>query len=225
MCGRFTVTVSHKALQDAFPLFDLPEFKPRYNVAPTQQILAVRHEEGSDKPKGVFLRWGLVPSWADDLSIGNRLINARADGIAQKPSFRSAFKKRRCLILADGFYEWRKGEKPKDPKQPFHIHLKDRKPFAFAGLWEFWKKEEEPVESCTIITTEANDAISSLHDRMPVILPPSDYARWLDPGPVDPAILLEMLRAYPADQIEMEPVSTTVNNPRNETPQCLEAWK
>jgi len=222
MCGRFTVTVSAKELQEAFPLFDLPSTTPRFNVAPTQQILAVRREDDKPKPQGVFLRWGLVPSWADDLSIGSRLINARADGIDKKPSFRAAFKKRRCLILTDGFYEWRKGAKPKDPKQPFHIHFKDRRPFAFAGLWETWKKGDEPIESCTIITTEANEAIAALHDRMPVILQPRDFARWLDPAPGDPAALLEMLRPYPApDEIETTPVSTHVNNARHEDPDCL----
>lgn len=216
MCGRFTVTVSHKSLQEAFPLFELPDFTPRFNIAPTQPVLAVRHEEGKEKPQGVFLRWGLVPSWADDLSIGNRLINARADGVAQKPAFRAAFKKRRCLILADGFYEWKKGPKPKDPKQPFHIRLGGGQPFAFAGLWEHWEKREEPVETCTIITTGANEAIAPLHDRMPVILERRDYARWLDPTAGDPQTLLEMLRPYRADEIETIPVTTRINNPRFE---------
>lgn len=218
MCGRFTLTASIEKLREQFPLFELPEESvPRYNVAPTQLILAVRQAEGEARPRGVFLRWGLVPSWADDLAIGNRLINARADTVAQKPSFRAAFKKRRCLILADGFYEWIKEGKK---KQPYHIRLKDGAPFAFAGLWEFWKKDEE-IESCTILTTDANDTIRPLHDRMPVILEPRDFKRWLDPAPGDPGVLLEMLRPYPAEQVTLAPVSVLVNNPRNERAECV----
>jgi putative SOS response-associated peptidase YedK len=165
-----------------------------------------------------MMRWGLIPSWAKERKIAASLINARADSVADKPSFRNAFKRRRCLILADGFYEWRKGT---TPKQPFHIRKKDGEPFAFAGLWETWSGEQPPVESCTIITTDANDAVRPLHDRMPVILEPRDYARWLDLASADPGVLQEMLRPYPAEQMMTVAVSTFVNNARNEGAECL----
>lgn len=226
MCGRFTLTVSIDKLVEAFPHYDLPAVRPRYNVAPSQAVLAVRQEEAGSQPKGVFLRWGLIPSWAKDLAIGNRNINARSESVADKPTFRAAFKRRRCLILADGFYEWQKlgGTGKNARKQPYHIHLRDMAPFAFAGLWEYWKgaEDEPPVESCTILTTEANDLVRPLHDRMPVILPPELRDRWLDPAPQDPGIWLEMLRPYPADGMEAIPVGTLVNNPRHDESACLE---
>ncbi len=183
MCGRFTLKAPAEKLRETFLLFDIPDITPRYNIAPTQQILAVRQEE-SGNPRATFLRWGLLPSWAKDKKIGASLINARADSVATKPSFRTAFKRRRCLILADGFYEWPKGPK-KSPKQAFHIKLRDETPFAFAGIWEHWSGEEPGIESCTIITTNANAVLESFHDRMPVILEPSDYARGLiQPSPI-----------------------------------------
>ena len=219
MCGRFTLTASPAKLRDAFPIFDIPDTKPRFNVAPTQQILAVRQEEG-EKPRASFLRWGLIPSWAKEKKLAASLINARADSVATKPSFRSAFKRRRCLILADGFYEWQKGAK-KGPKQAFYFRLSDGRPFGFAGLWEHWTGEEPAIESCAIITTDANDTLRPVHDRMPVILDPRDYARWLDPAPADPGVLQEMLRPYPPDQMAANPVGPYVNNAKNEGPDCL----
>src|SRR5262245_29450802 len=177
MCGRFKLSANRQRLKDTFPLWEIPEIEPRFNIAPTQSVLAVRQQENA-KPQGAFLRWGLIPSWAKDNKLSASLINARADSVATKPSFRTAFKRRRCLILADGFYEWRKGNAP---KQPFHIHRRDGEPFAFAGLWEIWGGEQPALESCTIITTDANEVIRPLHDRMPVILDQRDYARWLDP--------------------------------------------
>ncbi|MFO0965629.1 MAG: SOS response-associated peptidase [Gemmataceae bacterium] len=225
MCGRFSLGVSTDQLKGFFPLFDLPASLRRYNIAPTQDVLAVRVEKGKEKPQGGLMRWGLVPYWAEDLSIGNKQINARAETLATKPAFRSAFQKRRCLILADGFYEWKKLGKE---KQPFHIHNKDGSPFAFAGLWEYWKKKEgadakapASVESCAIITTDANELVASLHDRMPAILDPGDYLRWLDPAPVDPAVLQEMLRPYPAAKMEAVAVSKRVNNVANEGAECV----
>jgi putative SOS response-associated peptidase YedK len=212
MCGRFTLSANAQRLKDFFPLYEIPEIQPRFNIAPTQQVLTVRQEENA-KPQAAFLRWGLIPSWATDKKIGASLINARADTVATKPSFRSAFKRRRCLILADGFYEWRKGDKP---KQPFHIRLSDGQAFAFAGLWEHWKGEEPAIDSCTIITTDANDVVRPLHDRMPVILDPRDYARWLDPACADPGVLQEMLRPYAPEQMTAVPVSPYVNSARNE---------
>jgi putative SOS response-associated peptidase YedK len=222
MCGRFTLKASAHELQEAFPLFELPALAPRYNVAPTQSVLAVRQETADVKPHGVLLRWGLVPFWASDTTIGTRLINARGDTVRDKPAFRSAFKKRRCLVLSDGFYEWQQAAKKGAKKQPYHIRRPDQKPFAFAGLWERWDKEGEPVETCTIITTDANAPLRSLHDRMPVILDAKDYARWLDPGPVDPERLLELLVPAPDDALVAVPVNPHVNNARHDDPACLE---
>jgi putative SOS response-associated peptidase YedK len=219
MCGRFTLSASAARLQEVFPLFEFPQIVPRYNIAPTQDVLAIRQRENSP-PRAAMLRWGLIPTWAKDKKIGVSLINARADTVADKPAFRTAFRGRRCLVLADGFYEWRKSA-DKGAKQPFHIRLRDGSPFAFAGLWERWKGDEGPVNSCTIITTDANEAVRPLHDRMPVILQPGDYARWLDPAPCDPGPLQEMLRPYPAEQICVIPASPFVNNSRNEGVECL----
>ncbi len=206
-------------------MFDFPAATmPRFNIAPTQTVLAVRQEKDADNPQGIFLRWGLIPSWSKDKKMAASLINARADTVAEKPVFRAAFKRRRCLVLADGFYEWKKGAAKKAPKQPFHIRFKDERPFAFAGLWEFWKGEDEPepIESCTIITTDANETLAPLHDRMPVILEPRDYLRWLDPEPKDPAELKELLRPYAAKEMEAVAVNPIVNNSRNEGEQCLQ---
>ncbi len=199
MCGRFTLSASAQRLQEFFPLFELPPIRPRYNVAPTQQVLAVVQEE-SGKVRAAELRWGLIPSWATDKKLSAGLINARADSVASKPAFRTAFKRRRCLVLADGFYEWQKGDK-KGPKQAFHIRMGDGRPFAFAGLWEQWCGETPALESCTIITTEANEVLRPFHDRMPVILSPRDYAFWLDPMSSDPGPLQEMLRPFPAEHM------------------------
>jgi putative SOS response-associated peptidase YedK len=166
----------------------------------------------------VLLRWGLIPAWADDPKIGNRMINARSDTVAAKPAFRTAFQRRRCLVAADGYYEWK--QLP-DGKQPYLIGRRNGGPMAFAGLWERWTKGEQPIESCTIITTDAGDAVSAIHDRMPVILPPEEYDRWLDPH-ADPQELTGLLLPYPLDDLTARAVSRTVNSPRNDTPECVE---
>jgi len=216
MCGRFTLTATPEALNLLFPsLFDHLAIEPHYNVAPSQNVLAVRLNPESGNPEAVRLRWGLVPSWADDLKIGYKLINARVETASTKPAFRSAFKHRHCLVLADGFYEWRK----KTDKQPFHIRLKAGRPFAFAGLWERWKQDDKAVESCTILTTDANAAVQPLHDRMPVILDPARYQDWLAAG--DGAGALDYLLPYPAEEITAVAVSQHVNSPRNNGPECL----
>src|SRR5262249_6524476 len=158
---------------------------------------------------------GLIPSWAEDKKIGNQLINARAETVATKPAFRSAYRKRRCLVLADGFYEWQKTD---GKKQPYYFQLSDGHPFGFAGLWEHWEHEGELIESCTIVTTEANDLLRSIHNRMPVILHAADYERWLDPGNQTATGLAELLRPFPAEEMQARPVSLHVNNPRNEDP-------
>jgi putative SOS response-associated peptidase YedK len=196
-------------------LQSMGQWDPRYNIAPSQEVLAVRILPDSGEREGTLLRWGLIPSWAKDPGIGNSLANARADTIAEKPAFRSAFKKRRCLVVADGFYEWGTGD---GGKIPYYFQLQDGEPFAFAGLWERWEKGEEPVESCTLITTEANGVVGRVHNRMPVILEPDDYDRWLDPNEQDAK---ELLRPLPDDALISYAVSKLVNNPRNERPECI----
>jgi putative SOS response-associated peptidase YedK len=196
--------------------------EPRYNVAPTQQVPIIRVLRTNPDTKErqlVPMRWGLIPSWADDPAIGNRMINARAESVSSKPAFRGAFRYRRCLVPADGFYEWRKEGKR---KQPLYIRRKDGQPFAFAGLWEEWEREGEVIEFCVIITTEANDLVSEFHDRMPVILNSSNYDLWLDPSVQDPEVLEPLLRPYPSDEMEVYSVSRLVNDPRNEDPKCVE---
>ncbi|MBL8849492.1 MAG: SOS response-associated peptidase [Planctomycetaceae bacterium] len=210
MCGRYTLRATPAELVEIFGLFREPDVRPRYNIAPTQNVLAIRFDENATPREPVQLRWGLIPSWSKDAR--KPLINARGDTVAVKPAFRSAFKKRRCLIAADGFYEWQALE---GRKQPHHIRLRDGRPFAFAGLWERWGD----IESCAIITTEANDLIATIHDRMPVILPPDAWDAWLMPDGGN----TELLRPYPPEEMELHPVSLTVNNPRNDTPACLEA--
>jgi putative SOS response-associated peptidase YedK len=196
-----------------------PELLPRFNIAPTQKVAVVRaKEEGREL---VFLRWGLIPSWAKEKSIGAKLINARAETAAEKPGFRSAFKHRRCLIPSDGLFEWKKED---GQKQPYYITLRDQSLFAYAGLWEEWKREDsdEPIQTCTILTTEANELIRPLHDRMPVILDPKDYAAWLDPTPRPNTTLLSLLRPFPSEAMQAYLVSSTVNNARNQGQSCIE---
>jgi putative SOS response-associated peptidase YedK len=222
MCGRFTLRTPLSKLIEQFAVETQQQLQlePRFNVAPSQPVAAVRVPAPDQSRELVLLHWGLVPSWAEDPSIGNRMINARAEGVAEKPSFRNAFKKRRCLIPADGYYEWQKqGAK----KQPYLIHLPGHEPFAFAGLWEHWRgtQDGEPLESCTIITTDANDATRAIHNRMPVILAPCDYALWLDPAVQDRGRLESLLVPFTSTELVAEPVSTHVNNPRNEDEQCV----
>jgi putative SOS response-associated peptidase YedK len=218
MCGRYTLRTPVDSLVETFEIEEYPSsITPNYNIAPTQEVAAVVEEE--DKRKLEMLHWGLIPSWAKDPAIGNKMINARAETVSEKPSFRSAFKKRRCLILADGFYEWKKTD---DGKQPYHVKMEDGSPFAFAGLWESWGKNGEEIHSCTIITTEANDLMSEIHHRMPVILPPEDHAMWLDPDFDEKEPLTTLLKPYPADAMEAYPVSRKVNKPSNNEPSVLE---
>jgi putative SOS response-associated peptidase YedK len=219
MCGRFTLRTSGVVLAEFFGLAEVPPLQPRYNIAPTQPVPVVRMAPEQEGRELVLLRWGLIPSWADDPSIGNRLINARADTVAAKPAFRSAFRRHRCLVVADGFYEWQKLD---GKKQPYFIRLRDDRPFAFAGLWEHWDRGGGPVESCTILTTEANERVGAIHDRMPVILDPRDHDLWLDPDMQDPKQLQPLLGPYPGEAMTAYPVGTLVNNPRNDDPKCVE---
>lgn len=218
MCGRFTLRSNPARVAEAFDLTETPELTPRYNVAPTQQVAAVLADD-EGRRRLVFQQWGLIPSWADDPTVGNRMINARAETAADKPSFRRAFRCRRCLIVADGFYEWRKTD---DGKQPYYVTLADDRPFGLAGLWEHWQRGELAIDSNTILTTTANDLMRPLHDRMPVILSPDQYAVWLDPRVDDPARLLPLCVPCPSESLRARPVSKAVNNPRHDRPDCIE---
>lgn len=218
MCARFTLSADAKQVATLFDLVNVPELKPRYNIAPSQQIGAVRLNDAGQR-EFAFLKWGLVPSWAEDESIGYKMLNARGETVANKPSFRSAFRQRRCLIPADGFYEWvAEGKK----KKPFHFHRPDRHLFAFAGLWERKPREgQEPLETCTIITTNANKLAETYHDRMPVIIPEKLMAQWLSPKTaVDE--LSQLLVPIANDFLTVNPVSDIVNSPKVDDPRCLE---
>ena len=220
MCGRFTLTVDPADLQEVFNWVDFgnASYTPRFNIAPTQPIAVVAN---TGENKLDFFSWGLVPFWAKDPSIGSRMINARSETLAEKPSFRNAYKRRRCLVLADGFFEWQKipGQKTKIPT---YIQMKDQKPFAFAGLWEEWNSADgSQILSATIITTSPNELMAPIHNRMPVILPPSSYEQWLEPGEIDSQNLNPLLQPYDANQMTAFPVSTLVNNPRHDSPQNI----
>jgi putative SOS response-associated peptidase YedK len=220
MCGRFTLTKNLKELAERFSASVSSESTPtapRYNIAPTQNVIVVSDDGQRHLQQ---MRWGLIPSWAKDPAIGNRMINARAETLSEKPSFRAALKKRRCIIPADGFYEWQKLGKV---KQPVHIVLKSREPFGFAGLWEHWKSPEgEEILTCTIITTEANELLKTVHDRMPVILTREAEGMWLDPKIQEPEQLLPLLKQYPPEAMEHYPVSRQVNSPAVDEPGNIE---
>jgi len=219
MCGRFTLTVDPADLQAACPEFAFPrQYAPRYNIAPSQPVLVIPNDGAG---KADFFIWGLIPSWAKDPAIGNLMINARAETLAEKPAFRAAYRYRRCLILADGFYEWytQPGIKA---KIPYYIRLKSGRPFAFAGLWEDWHSPDgSQIKSCTIITTAPNELVARLHNRMPVILPNNTHMQWLDVSPRQPADLQHLLAPYHAQELIARPVSLFVNNPANDSPECI----
>ncbi len=223
MCGRYLLTSPVDALRQLFLFEQRPNLMPRYNIAPTQDVPVVRLTRAGPKSDGsgrelIMARWGLVPFWADDLKIGNRLINARRETVATMRPFREAYARRRCLVPADGFFEWRKEGKA---RQPFLIRRKDGSPFAFAGLWERWKNPADGsiVRSCTIVTCPANALVAPIHDRMPVILAPEDHARWLDPAAADAQSLLA---PYPAAALETFPVNPRVNSPQHDDPECIQ---
>lgn len=220
MCGRFSLVQDPNQLRAAFAWLHIPdEIEPRYNVAPTQPVAVVPND---GRQQLEFYTWGLIPFWAKDPSIGSRMINARAETLAEKPSFKSALRQRRCLILADSFYEW-KQEPGMKTKTPMRIQLKDGQPFAFAGLWERWKSPEgTDLRSCTIITTEPNEFMAAIHNRMPVILPSADYMRWIEPESREPEELLGLLKPYPADMLMAYPVSRLVNSPANDNAEVIQ---
>ena len=216
MCGRYTLKTPAGRLAEEFGVGgSLPELPPNYNVAPTQQVATVLAENGSRRLE--MLRWGLIPPWADDPQIGSRMINARSETAPEKPSFRRAFRERRCLIPADGFYEWKRMN---GGKQPYYIHMEGGRPFAFAGLWESWDREGE-IRSCTILTTGANSLVGEIHDRMPVIVAPDAYDVWLDPASEGDE-LRGLLAPFPEDEMEAYPVSRFVNSPSNNDERCIE---
>ena len=218
MCGRFTLTVDPEQLAVAFSLTTVPDFEPRYNIAPTQQALVIT----ADQPREAqFMRWGLIPSWSKDAAIGAKLINARGESVAEKPSFRSAFKRRRCIVPFSGFYEW---QAQAGGKQPFYITVPDRPIGALAGLWETWRDPSgEDIRTFTIITTEANAFMQDYHTRMPVVLDPDDVPVWLDPADVPAPVLMSLVqRSVASDQMQAYPVSKTVNKPAVDAPELIE---
>jgi putative SOS response-associated peptidase YedK len=255
MCGRYTL-LSGDQIIEVVPNVTIKEdlrekmgslFEPRYNIAPSQEILVVSNREENGHLLAEPMKWGLVPFWAKDPAIGNKMINARAETIATKPAFRKSLERRRCIIPADGFYEWqtcdwgseeeshgsgggeespepakkRPAKKPA-PKIPMYIHMKDGHPFAFAGLWETWQDPDgKLLKTCTIITTHANDILKPIHNRMPVILPPEAVLDWLDPHDRPAEELLPWLKPYPAEEMEAYPVSRGVNNVKNDSPDFI----
>jgi len=228
MCGRFTFTSDTTLLGQIFRGCKLPtNISPRYNITPTQDVAVIANTQNDDESDGdgkkvEFFHWGLIPSWAKDPKIGSRMINARSETLTEKPSFRSAYKRKRCLILADGYYEWQEvlGNKL---KQPVYIRLKSQNPFAFAGLWEEWSANymEKPLRSCTIITCPPNPMLEEIHHRMPVILPQDTYSQWLATNEQSAEMLQPLLKPYPGEEMEAYPVSRLVNRPTNDSPECI----
>lgn len=216
MCGRYMLSTDGETLAEAFELESAPEVEPRYNIAPSQPVLIVRGT-GNGR-EAVRARWGLVPFWAEDPKVGYRMINARSETVAEKPAFRAAFRQRRCLVPASGYYEWKAVE---GAKQPYFIFPTEAGCFGIAGLWERWQGEDECIESCTLLTCAANERLSAVHDRMPVVLRLQDYASWLDPR-ASRDELETLLVPAGDDGFSMQAVSKTVNSPRNDSPACIE---
>jgi putative SOS response-associated peptidase YedK len=219
MCGRFTLYDSTEVLSKEFGAPIRLDLAPRYNIAPSQEVAVVRSRPDGER-EFALLRWGLIPSWAKDPSIGARMINARVETAPEKPAFRNAFRHRRCLVPMSGFYEWRKEGKA---KHPYHVSLREKNVMAIAGLWDRWAgAEDAPIESCTLLTTDANDVIAPLHERMPVIVAPENYELWLNPSGQDPAALRALLAPYPPDKMIARPVSRRVNDPSVDNASLLE---
>ena len=221
MCGRFGQFAPSETIAAQFDTDALPDLSPRYNVAPTQPVVAIRAGENDRSRRLSVLHWGLIPPWSKDASGSARLINARAETVFDKPAFRRAARRRRTIIPANGFYEWERTQGPRN-KKPFYIELASGRLLALAGLWETWEGPEGWIESCTILTCPANELIAGLHDRMPVILPPEAFEIWLDPGAGDPDILRPWLNPYPSGEMSLRPVGNYVNKVSNEGPRCLE---
>ncbi len=219
MCGRYTLSTPAELVAEVVGLEEVWELEPRYNIAPTQEAPIVRAGNGGART-AELARWGLIPSWATSASIGARTINARSETVGETRAFRDAFRSRRCLVPADGFFEW---QKARGGKQTFHLTLEDGTPFAFAGLYESWRQAEESwIRSFTILTTQPNSLVAAIHDRMPVILPRAAQALWLDPTVDDAELLRPLMQAYPAEGMRATPVGSYVNRAGNEGPRCLE---
>ncbi|ARV59132.1 hypothetical protein BZZ01_11215 [Nostocales cyanobacterium HT-58-2] len=219
MCGRFTLFQTAETLCQTFHVEKAPDQELQYNIAPTQMVTAVVCHQQTKQREFQKLRWGLIPSWSKDPAMGSKLINARAETVAEKPAFRSAFKHRRCLVVADGFYEWQQQE---GKKQPYYFRLGEGKPFGFAGLWEQWRSPQgEEITSCTILTTQANTLLQPVHERMPVILQEQDYDLWLDPQVQTPESLQQLLHPYPSEAMTSYLVSKVVNNSKHNSPDCI----
>jgi len=215
MCGRYVLASPGEVIAEHFRLSEVPVYPPRYNIAPTMDALVVRETPAGER-EAVMLRWGLVPAWAKDPAIGSRMFNARAEGVADKPAFRAAFRRRRCLVPADGFYEWQPAAGGR--KQPYFIRSASGAPLALAGLWEHWRGPGgDAIATFTIVTTAANEAMRAVHDRMPVLVAPADHDEWLSSP--NPSALLAAWRGEP---FEIRPVSTRVNSARNDSPDLLE---
>ena len=222
MCGRFTLGATATDLAAQFNLAHVPTWTPCYNIAPTQEVLVVRQPSPQASREAHLHRWGLVPSWAKDPAIGNRMINARADTILEKPAFRESFKHRRCLIPADGFYEWQAVSK--GSKQPFYIHRRDGQVLALAGIWDHWTAEKVEVLSCAIVTIEAGPPVSFIHNRMPAILDIDAIDAWLDES-AKTETLMELLRPLQGDMLLVDPVDKRVNKPETDDPECIQPIK
>ena len=225
MCGRYTLTMFQQQLAEEFEIYELEHLQPRYNIAPTQSAPVVHVVGEGGKRELAMHKWGLIPNWAKDPTIGNRMINARAETAAEKPAFRSAMRRQRCLVPCTGFYEWKvldpAAKKP--AKQPYYIRRRDEGVFAFAGLWDRWRSPEgEEIDSFTILTTEPNELMRNLHNRMPVIIPRKKYGVWLDTQLQDVEPLVPLLRPYPAGELVAHPVSNRVNNPKFDDPSCIQ---
>ncbi len=223
MCGRFSLTATPDQLIAAFPAFLSPnsihKLEPRYNIAPSQPVAVITNEGNHQLD---YYSWGLIPAWAKDPKIGYKMINARSETLAEKPSFKSPYRYRRCIIPASGFFEWKR-EPGKNTKIPHHVQMNTKLPFAMAGLWEIWSSPDgSEIRSCNIITTKPNQIVAPIHNRMPVILPSDAIKQWLDPQLQSPQQLNLLLQPYPAELMEAYPVSTTVNNPRNDSPDCIQ---
>ena len=219
MCGRYTLKSRAEVIAEKFGVQAPPTLPERFNIAPSQLVLAVRERPGTHERELVALQWGLIPFWADDPEIGNQMANARSESVATKPAFRSSFRARRCLIVADGFYEWQARD---GTKQPYYVRLKTGEPFGIAGLWDRWDKQGEPIESCTILTCDANEPMMAIHERMPVVIPREQFGRWLDPAERDVDKLSKLLRPFHPEEMTAYPVSTLVNNVKADAAKCIE---
>ena len=216
MCGRFSLTASGETIAQQFDLAEVPDIPKHYNIAPTQTVATIVVD---NKRKYQTMRWGLIPHWAKDSKISSRLINARVETVTEKPSFRNLIKQKRCLVIADGYYEW---QSQKGRKQPYYFQIDKHQPFAFAGLWDTWRSPDGEIMSCTLLTTDASAEVSPVHHRMPVIVPPQAYSQWLDPSITAPEAVLPLLNSDIYQSLSSYRVSPVVNNPTNDSAECVQ---